>query len=178
MSSASPISTENHGGEPTHTAATSSAEATAAAAPAPAPTTASQEGNKVPLIVVGTEEHGPFVPPKLEDIHDVKPALKKHAVDGEVVMADAADVEGVDGEAGHPHDSHAKKALQWDEKAIEEHDLLRGTRMKVRTSRRTNCCKIASSRFLNRCNKDVHRIDAALECVFPQCFDKEGYQTN
>mmetsp|Transcript_14321 Transcript_14321/g.31084 ORF Transcript_14321/g.31084 Transcript_14321/m.31084 type:complete len:266 (+) Transcript_14321:83-880(+) len=92
---------------------------------------------KVPLIAVGTEEHGPFVPPKPEDIHAVKPALKKHPVHGEVVMADA----GADGdderERGDEDDQHGhhqakkKKALKWDEHAIEEHDLLRGTRMKI-----------------------------------------------
>ena len=31
------------------------------------------------------------------------------------------------------HDSYKKKHLTWDEAGIEEHDLTRGTRMKVRT---------------------------------------------
>lgn len=46
----------------------------------------------------------------------VKPVLKKHPVDG------------TDG--GRP-----KKELKWDEEIIEEHDQLRGTRMKVRRLR-------------------------------------------
>ena len=32
----------------------------------------------------------------------------------------------------HKRSKKEKKALTWDEHAIEEHDLLRGTRMKVR----------------------------------------------
>ena len=100
---------------------------------------------KLPLIITGTEEHGPFVPPKPEDIHDVKPALKKHpniGVDADAMMADDAGADGDDeGGAGEDADvmeenggnkkKKAKKALKWDEHAIEEHDLLRGTRMKV-----------------------------------------------
>lgn len=101
--------------------------------------------HKLPLIITGTEEHGPFVPPKPEDIHDVKPALKKQphiGVDGDGMMDDAGidgDDEGGAGEdADHEMEEDggnkkkkAKKALKWDEHAIEEHDLLRGTRMKV-----------------------------------------------
>jgi protein phosphatase inhibitor 2 len=50
-----------------------------------------------------------------------KPALKKHhkaPVDGAAATASAASGEDA-------------KHLKWDEKAIEEHDLLRGTRMKI-----------------------------------------------
>ena len=35
--------------------------------------------------------------------------------------------------AKHDRDGKEKKHLQWDEHAIQEHDLLRGTRMKVRS---------------------------------------------
>jgi hypothetical protein len=51
----------------------------------------------------------------------VKPALKKHPV------------HGADGySADHENHSKKKKELVWDEPTIEEHDKLRGTRMKVR----------------------------------------------
>jgi len=115
----------------------------------PSPAAAAPGGSSphiLPLIITGTEEHGPFVPPKPEDIHDVKPALKKHpniGVDGDDIMADDAGVDG-DDESGAGEDADhgteenggnkkkkAKKALKWDEHAIEEHDLLRGTRMKI-----------------------------------------------
>ena len=56
----------------------------------------------------------------------VKPALKKHPLhSGDDTSGDNKAV-GVDGQ------KKKKKALKWDGEAIEEHDLLRGTRMKVR----------------------------------------------
>mmetsp|Transcript_3417 Transcript_3417/g.5653 ORF Transcript_3417/g.5653 Transcript_3417/m.5653 type:complete len:171 (+) Transcript_3417:130-642(+) len=49
----------------------------------------------------------------------VKPALKKHPIHG-------------DGYSGDHHDhNRKKKELVWDEPTIEEHDKLRGTRMKI-----------------------------------------------
>ena len=123
----------------------SAGEAAGAGSSAAAPASGGSSPHKLPLIITGTEEHGPFVPPKPEDIHDVKPALKKHpniGVDADAMMADDAGADGDDeGEAGEDADAmeenggnrkkKAKKALKWDEHAIEEHDLLRGTRMKV-----------------------------------------------
>ena len=128
----------------------SAEEATGASPPSTAAAAAPGGGSphKLPLIITGTEEHGPFVPPKPEDIHDVKPALKRHphiGVDGDRMMEDDAGIDGDDeGDAGEDADhdmdedggnkkKKAKKALKWDEHAIEEHDLLRGTRMKVRS---------------------------------------------
>ena len=124
-----------------------SAEEAASASPSAAATASGGSSpHKLPLIIAGTEEHGPFVPPKPEDIHDVKPALKKHphiGVDADAMMTDDAGAGGDDeGGAGEDADAieendgsnrkkKAKKALKWDEHAIEEHDLLRGTRMKV-----------------------------------------------
>ena len=124
----------------------SAEEAAGASSSAAATASGGSSPHKLPLIITGTEEHGPFVPPKPEDIHDVKPALKKHphiGVDTDVMMADDAGADGDDeGGAGEDADAidenggsnrkkKAKKALKWDEHAIEEHDLLRGTRMKV-----------------------------------------------
>ena len=123
----------------------SAEEAAGASSSAAATASGGRSPHKLPLIITGTEEHGPFVPPKPEDIHDVKPALKKHphiGVDTDVMMADDAGADGDDeGGAGEDADAmeenggnrkkKAKKALKWDEHAIEEHDLLRGTRMKV-----------------------------------------------
>ena len=114
---------------------------------AAAPASGGGSPHKLPLIITGTEEHGPFVPHH-DRIHDVKPALKKHphfGVDADDMMADDAGADGDDeGGAGEDVDADdameenggskkkkAKKALKWDEHAIEEHDLLRGTRMKV-----------------------------------------------
>jgi protein phosphatase inhibitor 2 len=51
-----------------------------------------------------------------------KPALKKHH---KAAVDDAAAAAAGGGEGGE------NKHLKWDEKAIEEHDLLRGTRMKI-----------------------------------------------
>ena len=123
----------------------SAEEAAGASSSAAAPASGGSSPHKLPLIITGTEEHGPFVPPKPEDIHDVKPALKKHpniGVDADAMVADDAGADGDDeGGAGEDADAmegnggnrkkKAKKALKWDEHAIEEHDLLRGTRMKV-----------------------------------------------
>lgn len=49
----------------------------------------------------------------------VKPALKKHPI------------HGADGGYSADHEHKKKKELVWDEPTIEEHDKLRGTRMKV-----------------------------------------------
>ena len=135
--------------------------------------------HKLPLIITGTEEHGPFVPPKPEDIHDVKPALKKQphiGADGDGMMDDAGidgDDEGGAGEdADHEMEEDggnkkkkAKKALKWDEHAIEEHDLLRGTRMKVSrtnwsgfTAPRIGIINGFSSSLVIHCHDDTARI--------------------
>lgn len=53
----------------------------------------------------------------------VKPALKKHPVHGEGYTA-----------FDHKTSNKKKKGLVWDEPTIEEHDKLRGTRMKVRVT--------------------------------------------
>ena len=53
----------------------------------------------------------------------VKPALKKKAPLEEKTTESS--------EQDKEHDKKAKKHLKWDEEAIEEHDLLRGTRMKI-----------------------------------------------
>jgi hypothetical protein len=63
----------------------------------------------------------------------VKPALKKHPV------------HGADGySADHENQNKKKKELVWDEPTIEEHDKLRGTRMKV-------CMLVLLSTSWNNC---------------------------
>lgn len=54
----------------------------------------------------------------------VKPALKRD-VDAVAAAAAAAAADAAD------HDKKEHRHLKWDEKAIEEHDQLRGTRMKI-----------------------------------------------
>lgn len=61
----------------------------------------------------------------MEDTCDpktVKPVLKKHPIHSQ-------GGEGISSVT--PHQKLQKKGLVWDEKAIQEHDKLRGTRMKV-----------------------------------------------
>lgn len=63
-----------------------------------------------------------------------KPALKKHhkaPADGAAGGIGGDPAAASSSSSSHPGEGGDAKHLKWDEKAIEEHDLLRGTRMKI-----------------------------------------------
>mmetsp|Transcript_5553 Transcript_5553/g.8492 ORF Transcript_5553/g.8492 Transcript_5553/m.8492 type:complete len:226 (+) Transcript_5553:341-1018(+) len=82
----------------------------------------------------------PSSPPPVSAIHShkaVKPALKKNPVHsrgdrnaGET-SSPVASKSGSSGNVNTSATKKCKKGLKWDEKAIHEHDQLRGTRMKI-----------------------------------------------
>lgn len=63
----------------------------------------------------------------------VHPILKKETDTHHQHMSTTSSTSTTSPAAKHDRDGKEKKHLQWDEHAIQEHDLLRGTRMKVRT---------------------------------------------
>ena len=97
------------------------------------PTPTGSNTEQSPHNELRTEEHGPYAPPELGVIHNVKSALKK--TDGSDIAVAGSGIDDKDGgDGGMIHQGEVKKkSLKWDEYAIEEHDLLRGTRMKVRS---------------------------------------------
>ena len=85
------------------------------------------------------DETAAKAPPTIP-IGKVNPILKKETHhqkgDEDAHAASTSGANGVGATAdGKPSPGKEKKHLTWDEHAIEEHDLLRGTRMKVRVYR-------------------------------------------
>ena len=93
----------------------------------------------------------------------VKPVLK-HPEAASSTKSSAAMLDN-EGSGGVKTTGEEKKHLTWDEHAIEEHDLLRGTRMKVRMVTHQNDGAILCSYALVECvvcvdGLEYHHIDS------------------